>query len=180
MERESQQIQMSPLNTRSSPIHTWTSTTSLKWKTNSWASYKAVWATVMSKSHISAAVCKIGKARTYFQFLPGDETVTISIIKAVNKFTAFQLQSAKSAPYIITQSSQKWQQGPLRPSETNGNGFLFLLLSERLVRTPAPHRRNGKTSTPREQPLEADLSQWQLLTWFISSKSSHSVYFIHI
>lgn len=67
----------------------------------------------MSKSHISIALCETGKARTYFQFLPGEETVTttrmqyISVIKAISKFTAFQLQSAKSAPYVITQSSYR-------------------------------------------------------------------------
>lgn len=124
----------------------------------------------MSKRHITLALGKMGKTRMYFQFLPGEETAVIThmhcinIIKAIRKFTAFQLQSAKSAADIIAQSSQKWKQGHLYPSETHENDFWLSLLSQ-----GGQHRHThlgaakGARPSPRTGPLaaqgETDLSQ---------------------
>lgn len=68
----------------------------------------------LSKSHgkIPRHCCSMepGEARTCFPFLPGELPALgtgISARNAVGKFTAFQLQSATSAPHVIAHSSQK-------------------------------------------------------------------------
>lgn len=64
----------------------------------------------MAKSHVTIAPWEPGEARTCFPFLPGEVPALVTGINATNaigKFTAFQLQSATSAPHVIAQSSQK-------------------------------------------------------------------------